>query len=70
MVMYDNHLERRRIQKILYGQKESFACGTNAGNPEWARWARLARSGSQSECGIRFTLPAREFSLVIKAFLD
>ena len=35
------------------------------GNPERARWTRLARLGSQSEHRIRFILPARGFAAVV-----
>ena len=37
---------------LLYGKKENFflrPCGTDAGIPERARWAHLARWGGQSE---------------------
>ena len=47
-----------------------FICGTNAGNPERARWAHLAHSGSQSECSIRFTLADRGFSHIIYNNID
>jgi len=43
-------------------KKRSCLCGTNAGNPEQARWVHLSRFGSQSENRIRFFLPSRGFS--------
>lgn len=43
-------------------KKKTFTCGTNVGNPKWAKWAHLARLGSQLECRIRFILPAPGFS--------
>ena len=45
------------------------SCGTKAGNHERARWAHLARTGSQSERRIRFILPARGFSQIINTVL-
>ena len=36
-----------------------------AGSPERARWLHLARSGSQSQCAICFTLPAHGASHII-----
>ena len=54
------------IKNLLYGQKkELFLAGNNAGNPETAWWAYLTCSGSQSECWIRFILPAHGFSHII-----
>ena len=47
-----------------------FSCGTNAGNPERARWAHLACSGSQLERRIRLILHARGFSHIIKTVLN
>ena len=47
-------------------KKRTFSSGTNAGNPERARWAHLACSGSQSESGNRFILQAREFTHTTK----
>ena len=49
-------------------RKRSCPCGTNAGNPEQARWVHFSRSGSQSENRIRFFLPSRGFSHLIKPF--
>ena len=46
-------------------KKGTFTCGTSPGHPERERWARLALSGSQSECRIRFVLPAGRFSHVL-----
>ena len=46
-------------------KKRTFTCGTNAGNPERAKMAHPASSGSQSECRIRIMLPARRFSHII-----
>ena len=47
-----------KVKVILYIMaKGTFPCGTNAGNPERARWPHLTRSGSQSEHRICFTLP-------------
>ena len=48
-----------------YTKKFRF-CGNKAGNPEQARWAHLARSGSQSEHRIRFILPIRGASNIIR----
>ena len=42
-----------------------FCCGTDKGNPEQARWALLACSGSQSEQRILFILPACGYSHII-----
>ena len=50
---------------IIWPQNRTLSCGNNAGNPERAWWAILARSGSQSECWIRFILPAHGFSHII-----
>ena len=55
-----SHLDRTSLIS-----KRIFSCGTNAGNPEQAGWAHLARSGSQSERRIRFTFPACRFSHII-----
>ena len=55
-----SHLDRTSLVS-----KRIFSCGTNAGNPEQAGWAHLARSGSQSERRIRFTFPACRFSHII-----
>ena len=49
---------------IIWRKSERFPCGTNAGNLEGSRWAHLARSGSQSECRIHFTLPVRGFYII------
>ena len=49
---------------IIWPKSELSPCGTNAGNPELARWSHLARSGSQSECRILFTLPVRGFYII------
>ena len=46
-------------------KKKRFSCGTNAGNPEPARWAYIL--GSQSERGIHYILPAHGFSHIIKS---
>ena len=43
-------------------------CGINAGNPEQARWAHLARLGSQSEHRIRFIVPTGAVRTVIMRF--
>ena len=60
-----SHLDRTSlVNKGL--KKENFSCGTNAGNPERERWAHLACSGTQSESGNRFILPAREFTHTTK----
>lgn len=40
--------------------------GINADNCKWARWARLACSGSQSEPSIHFILPMGTASYIIK----
>ena len=48
-------------------KNRTFSYGTDAGIPERARKAHSARSGSQSEHRIRFILPARGFSHIIKA---
>ena len=40
-------------------KKRNFTCGTNAGNPKWAKWAHLAPLGSQLECKVCFILPTR-----------
>ena len=54
------------MKDFLYGKKQNFfSWGTNAGNPERARWAHFARSGSQSESGIYFILPIRGFRSII-----
>ena len=51
-------------------KKRTFACGTNPGYPQRERWAHLDPSGSQSECRIRFVLPARRFSHVLNKNTD
>ena len=48
-------------------KNRTFSCVTDTRNPERARKAHSARSGSQSEHMIRFSLPARVFSHIIKA---
>ena len=49
---------------------KTFSCGTNAGSSEQARWAHLACSGSESsERRIRFMLPARGFSYIIRTIV-
>ena len=54
-----------RTSSVNAGSKSELSpCGTNAGNPELARWSHLARSGSQSECRILFTLPVRGFYII------
>lgn len=42
-----------------------FCCGTDTGNPEQARWALLACSGSQSEQRILFILRSWGYSHII-----
>ena len=42
-------------------KNRTFTCGTNMGNPKWAKWAHLACLGSQLECKVRFILPAHGF---------
>ena len=42
-----------------------FCSRDTAGSPERARWLHLARSGSQSQRGIWFILPAHGASLII-----
>ena len=51
-----NMLGQYRI--YYFAKKRTFYRGTNAGNPEQARWVHLACSGSQSEHRIHFILPA------------
>ena len=51
-------------------KKRTFTCGTNAGNPEWVRWAHVGFLGSQSECRIRLILPTRRFSHIIETLID
>ena len=57
------------IKDLLYGIKHHnmimFLAGHNP-YPERARWLHLARSGSQSQREIRFILPARGASRIIK----
>ena len=54
-----------RTSSVNTGSKSELSpCGTNAGNPELARWSHLARSGSQSEYRILFTLPVRGFYII------
>ena len=48
-------------------KNRTFSCGTDKRNPERARKAHSARSGTQSEHRIRFILLARRFSHIIKA---
>jgi len=43
-------------------KKRTFSYGTNAGNPERAKWAHLGRPGSQSERRIRFIFPTRRLN--------
>ena len=52
-----------RITKLVLLQ---FFFRIKAGNPERARWAHLAHSGSQSKHRIRFILPTGAASVVIK----
>ena len=50
--------ERNEAKGLLMAKKQkkrSCPCGTNAGNPERARWVHLSRSGSQSENRIHFS---------------
>ena len=49
---------------IIWSKRELFLRGENVGNPKQARLAHLACLGSQSECKIHFTLPARGFRLI------
>ena len=49
-------------------KKRTFICGTIVGNPKWAKWAHLARLGSQLECKVRFTLPTRGSSWTFFVF--
>ena len=54
------------VQELrLYSNSNFFIGRINAGNPEWERWAHLARSGSQSEHRIHFILPTGAASDVI-----
>ena len=46
-------------------KKRTFTGGTNAGNPEGAKTAHPASSGSQSECRICIILHGCRFSNVI-----
>ena len=51
-----SHLDRTTLVKkgsIIWLKSELFPCGTNAGNPELARWSHLACSGSQSDSAYR-----------------
>ena len=41
-LFWSTNLGQRRIYHMA--KERTFSCGTNAGNPEWARWAHLARS--------------------------
>ena len=50
-----------RLQAIFCSRDQS-----GRDEPERARWAHLARSGSLSEHGIRFILPVRGASHIIK----
>ena len=47
----------------------AFCLRDTAGSPERARWLHLARSGSQSQRAIWFTLPARGASRIIRRFI-
>ena len=49
-------------------KKKTFTCGTNMGNPKWAKWAHLARLGSQLECKVCFILPTRGSSWTFFVF--
>ena len=53
------------IKDLLYLSGKFFMRDT-AGSPERARWFHLARSGSQSQHAIWFTLPARRARHIIK----
>ena len=51
-----SHLDRTTLVKkgsIIWLKSELFPCGTNAGNPELARWSHLTCSGSQSDSAYR-----------------
>ena len=61
----ENETNIQHLDRTSLVSKRIFSCGTNAGNPEQAGWAHLARSGSQSERRIRFTFPACRFSHII-----
>ena len=58
------------LKDLLYSQKitpKNFAfCGNKAENPKRERYVYLARSGSQSEHRIRFILPARGASHIVR----
>ena len=45
-------------------KKRTFSYGTNAGNPERAKWAHLGRPGSQSERTIRFIFSTRRLAQI------
>ena len=49
----------------IWPKNRTLSCGNNVGNPEQAWLAYLTGSGSQSECWIRFILPAHGFSHII-----
>ena len=66
-----SHLDRTSLVNKVFiiwpkdYTKEFRFCGNRAGDPERARQAHLARSGSQSEHRIRFILPARRATHII-----
>ena len=49
-------------------KKRTFTCGSNAGNPKWAKWAHLARLGNQLECKVLLILPTRGSSWTFFVF--
>ena len=63
---WPNKLGQERVYYMTKGLHQDF--GNKAGNPEQARWAHLARSGSQSEHRIRFILPARGASRILRLY--
>ena len=53
------------MQDLLYGQKVNFLlAGPTREIPSWQGGPISPRSGSQSECGILFTLPVRGFYII------
>ena len=67
-----SHLNRTSLvnKEFIIWPKKNFSCGTSAGNPKRERWTHLAPSGSQAEHRIRFILPARSLSLIVKSVID
>ena len=84
-LVFQFHPDREITEFFFYCHRKYFAkenfrapawtsakcyCGNKTGNPEWAVSLHLARSGSQSQRGIWFILPARGACDIINIDID